>query len=603
MKTRFTGALILGFTLAIAAIGDVPNTIQYQGRLLDAQGNALNTNVTVGVAVFASDAGGVAGYVEHVGSVPVHNGVVAFPFGGSTLAASLSGPEAWLEVTIDGTPLNPRQRLLSVPYAVVADGVRPGAITSEMLADGAVSPEKMALPFQAGVIDFSGISSWRAAETNVVFESAFSGPPTVMATWEASRTFPQGYSFLVTNITAEGFGLSASFPTFSYDLTPRVYSGFGLLAGQPCYAFSQYDSSIGEHVLSFIRRENNSGSNWLAPVAIEEFAPAGASGSYIRQVAVAEVDGRPAVAYLMTYSLSGAKRAIGYTVGNADGSNWPGSRNIVVMLPSDSYSISLADINGRPAIAYANSGAEIQFVYSQNVEGTQWSSPVSAVTNVRTGTYGYTAPYYFANEGPKLSEFGGGPCFAYPTSSNEIAWVYGSAEGVFWSSPVIVDTNVLASQLSGAPPSVASVDGVPALSYLDPQTSGMQLKYVRAQSPNGSAWGPAAVVPSSLSDNGSPVSAQYRTSIGVVGGMPSILYGLGSGLVAHVQARDTQGSTWNIPEKLIDGGADLKLTGVGAPVGDAPLSEFTLHGLPNGFIRRVPRDAQGVRLNWIAIKP
>jgi len=133
--------------------------MNYQGRLLDESGTPVNGNVEVAVAIYTNDEGGVSVYSEAVGQVAVQNGIYTFGFGTNTspVSSALLNPECWLELSIDGSPLSPRQKLLAVPYAVrsrevetvstntsfsvaVVPGsaLQPGAATSNTLAAGAV---------------------------------------------------------------------------------------------------------------------------------------------------------------------------------------------------------------------------------------------------------------------------------------------------------------------------------------------------------------------------------------------------------------------------------------------------------------------------------
>ena len=150
-------ALLLG--LAGAAAFAVPVRIHYQGRLLDNSGYPVSSNVTFSIALFAQAAGGSALYTEAIGPIPVINGLYAFEFGADTpaLHAALAEPECWLEVTVEGTPLAPRHRLVAVPYALVSGqtvqidsntlfaaqsipgaALRDQSVTADKLAPGAV---------------------------------------------------------------------------------------------------------------------------------------------------------------------------------------------------------------------------------------------------------------------------------------------------------------------------------------------------------------------------------------------------------------------------------------------------------------------------------
>ena len=100
-----------------------PAEIGYQGRLTDAAGHPLAGSVALGFALFADAEGGEALWSEAQPGVTVNEGVFHVALGSaSPLPPSLFERDVlWLEVTVDGETLAPRQRLLSAPYARQAD--------------------------------------------------------------------------------------------------------------------------------------------------------------------------------------------------------------------------------------------------------------------------------------------------------------------------------------------------------------------------------------------------------------------------------------------------------------------------------------------------
>lgn len=96
-----------------------PSLIRYDGRLTDDAGVPLDGSYNVDFAIFNAATGGTAVWSEDRPPMAVENGVIEVMLGETTpLAPSVfSGPERWLEITVDGTALIPRQRLASVPYA------------------------------------------------------------------------------------------------------------------------------------------------------------------------------------------------------------------------------------------------------------------------------------------------------------------------------------------------------------------------------------------------------------------------------------------------------------------------------------------------------
>ena len=123
-----------GMAIVLALLGwrcgaEVPSAMNYQGRLLDAGGEPVSGVVTVRVDLFAAETGGAAVYGEEVGPVLVQNGLYAFAFGTNAagVLAALTNAQCWLQVSIDGAPLTPRQRLLAAPYAVLSRDVEGSA--------------------------------------------------------------------------------------------------------------------------------------------------------------------------------------------------------------------------------------------------------------------------------------------------------------------------------------------------------------------------------------------------------------------------------------------------------------------------------------------
>ena len=141
--------------LLVPALHGVPPEMNYQGRLLNDSGEPVTSNVTVSVGIYTNDIGGGAVYGEDIGIVPVVDGVYAFRFGTNGLAIrqALQHANCWLELSINGSPLEPRQRLVAVPYALrslEAENITSnttfvaGSVTGQALANGSVSSNKMA---------------------------------------------------------------------------------------------------------------------------------------------------------------------------------------------------------------------------------------------------------------------------------------------------------------------------------------------------------------------------------------------------------------------------------------------------------------------------
>jgi hypothetical protein len=119
MKSLLTAICLLSATILHA---EVPSLINYQGLLTDINGNVVSGSKTVSISIHDAATDGAQLYAETIGSVAVQNGVYSFQFGaGPNFATALAtGSQHWLQVTLDGVAQTPRERLVSVPFALKA---------------------------------------------------------------------------------------------------------------------------------------------------------------------------------------------------------------------------------------------------------------------------------------------------------------------------------------------------------------------------------------------------------------------------------------------------------------------------------------------------
>jgi hypothetical protein len=108
--------------LLSASSSAAPPTIGHQGVLLDAAGAPLNGTISLSFRILAAATGGTSLWAETHPAVPVVDGTYAVELGSITAfgATLFDGSERWLEVSVDGELLSPRQRISSVPYALHA---------------------------------------------------------------------------------------------------------------------------------------------------------------------------------------------------------------------------------------------------------------------------------------------------------------------------------------------------------------------------------------------------------------------------------------------------------------------------------------------------
>lgn len=155
----FLTALLLACTAGISfaqqnntTTTDVPQTISYQGLMTSSDGTVLPNGVyDITVTLYTNEAGTDAIW-EQTYQTSVVNGVFNLYLGSGN--APLPGPQQmnrplWVGTSVNGTDImRPLTPLTSSPYAL---NLPDNAITTNKLADDAVTAEKVDMPYVAGL--------------------------------------------------------------------------------------------------------------------------------------------------------------------------------------------------------------------------------------------------------------------------------------------------------------------------------------------------------------------------------------------------------------------------------------------------------------------
>ena len=120
MKKTFI--IILLFTSLCLMAQNVPQTIDYQGRLADSDGNYLNSVVTVDFLIYDSENGGALLWSE-TQDVNCANGVFHVLLGSTVSFPTdlFDNADRWLELVVSSETLSPRTVIASVPFAIKAE--------------------------------------------------------------------------------------------------------------------------------------------------------------------------------------------------------------------------------------------------------------------------------------------------------------------------------------------------------------------------------------------------------------------------------------------------------------------------------------------------
>ncbi|MBN2081354.1 hypothetical protein JW859_04010 [bacterium] len=199
---------------------------------------------------------------------------------------------------------------------------------------------------------------------------------------------------------------------------------------------------------------------------------------------------------------------------------------------------SLCEVNGFPAMAYYDySTTTCMYVQSTNDLGDVWSS---MPTNVITAGSG--------GGGPCMQIVNGRPAVACHDGTGNVVYVRASdADGAAWPAGSV---NVGIGGANTMCLSLAVINGNPAVAWPD-STTGIRLKYARANDVNGGSFLPEVIV-----DDSTTLTGQYPSLV-LVNGRPAIAYSCSDALeIRYARAQDTTGTAWETPVRVNPAGMD-----------------------------------------------
>ena len=173
---RMSFSVILALMPALPAGAASPYELNYQGKLTDSTGNPRTGTHSVRFRIYDASAGGTLLFDETHPSTAVTGGVfslrVGAVIGGVPGSVFQGGADRWLEITVDGDVMTPRQRLVASPYALA---VATGSVTNAEISNSA---------------DISGLGVADFASANISQWTNDAGYVTTAGIWSQSGANP-----------------------------------------------------------------------------------------------------------------------------------------------------------------------------------------------------------------------------------------------------------------------------------------------------------------------------------------------------------------------------------------------------------------------------
>ena len=326
---------------------------------------------------------------------------------------------------------------------------------------------------------------------------------------------------LLISLPAQVFALTYTFNPIPLDTGGIVgyETSMIIVNGYPAISYTNANNGT----LKFIRALDASGTSWGPDQNLGHV-------HYDSDTSMAIVNGRPAIAY---YDNDGGEQSVRFLRANDEnGSSWPSTPVKVNGENTITHSLSLAVVNGYPAISYyAVNNRDLIYVRATSADGSTWGAPITVESDGDVGSYN------------TLLIVDGNPAIGY-RRADELRFIRANnANGSDWpASGTIVDS----VNDVGLYASMALVNGNPAFSYKDETNN--QLKYIRANDAIGSDW----TTPARTLDG----TGYYNqdTSLAVINGKPAISYYDGmSETLNFIQATDADGTNWSSLVELDSG--------------------------------------------------
>lgn len=296
--------------------------------------------------------------------------------------------------------------------------------------------------------------------------------------------------------------------------------------GQPALAYTRLAGNIYD--VYYVRATDALGKEWGTPFSI-------AGGMFKgRASTLAVINGHPAVSYY--WGLDAYHGYLMFTrADNADGDLWLSPVFVAgIDDPIEVWANSLAEINGRPAMAVREVKSDsVLYWRATDADGSVWPDAVEVLQGDKPG---YDC---------KLLTVGSRPAICH-IRTLPFAVVYyqraANGDGTNWTGEEATEATFVGNGYGGRNCSAAVIDGNPAVCYYD--HNGQFLRFVRAADATGASWGDEQILDETL-------EAGWRCQLIEAGGRACIVYVIEStNELAAIQAADSAATSW-LPKEII----------------------------------------------------
>jgi hypothetical protein len=385
MKLKSLVALVacLNCILASVLLAQEPQMFRYQGRILDNDA-LVSGDLAFSFKLYDSPTGGSSLY-EDAATITVVDGLYSTMIGddttsGGDLGDALNNPAVYLEIEVGGETLSPRERIVSVPYAM--NGLPSGSV---VLSASNPNAALVAKGYSLVYSDVSSVEDWAVA-----LQSSLLIPFDEMDSYDYSDglvTFGGYVGFL-----SEEEGLPE-------DLDPFFYSRDGVVWSEstPPFSLGMYGESVVLDGSLYILTRDMNGALLVATTANgADWSELSVSSPVSDIQLLYEIEAFADQIWLFgSSSVSGA-----FVLKSSDGATWA-----AVDSPSwDTYSLETESTPERLLVLAMISGGTDTYIWS-TTDGASWTQSSAVI------------PDSGSPDGPEL------------TFANGALWTLASAEG------------------------------------------------------------------------------------------------------------------------------------------------------------------------------